>query len=424
MVPILNQWVQEGRLVNKPALQLIIRQLRRYKRYKHALEVSQWMSDKRFFQLSRSDMAVRLDLISRFKGIDQAVIYFNNIPEQMKCLEVYGSLHNCYVGENSVEKAEDLMQKMRDLGFLRYTLPYNNMLSLYCKTGNYDKLKPLLHEMKEKGIIWDKFTYSILLGTYSASCSTEDIDVIVQKMESEPEYRLDWDCYTSAADAYKNVGCVDKASMMLKKAEGLIQTSKRKSLGYEFLITHYSAMGNKAEVLRLWEVYKKKGKIYNSGYRSMITSLLKLDDIIGAENIFEEWEDSQLSYDFRIPNFLISYYCKKGLMGKAEALVERAKQRDKKPIPYTWYYLATGYIGCGQPQKAVEAMKRGISECRPGWRLPSNDILIACLEYMKGNNDVEEAKEFIRSLVAKDIVSADIEKELLNYFETDKEDIS
>lgn len=40
MVPILNQWVQEGRDVNKPALQLIIKQLRRYKRYKHALEVS------------------------------------------------------------------------------------------------------------------------------------------------------------------------------------------------------------------------------------------------------------------------------------------------------------------------------------------------------------------------------------------------
>lgn len=39
MVPILNQWVQEGRDVNKPALQLIIKQLRRYKRYKHALEV-------------------------------------------------------------------------------------------------------------------------------------------------------------------------------------------------------------------------------------------------------------------------------------------------------------------------------------------------------------------------------------------------
>ncbi|KAL8095051.1 pentatricopeptide repeat-containing protein At2g20710, mitochondrial-like [Apium graveolens] len=386
--------------------------------------VSQWMSDKRYFQLSRGDVAVRLDLISRFKGIDQAVIYFNDIPKQMKCAQVYGSLLNCYVEEKSMEKAEDLMQKMRDLGFLRYTLSYNNMLSLYCKTGNYDKLKPLLHEMKEKGIVWDKFTYSILLASYSASCSIEDIDVIFQKMESEPEYRLDWDSYTSAADAYKNVGCVDKASMMLKKAEGLIQTSKRKSLGYEFLITHYSAMGNKAEVLRLWEVYKKHGKIYNTGYKSMITSLLKLDDKIGAENVFEEWEDSQLSYDFRIPNSLISYYCKKGLMGKAEALVERAEQRNKKPIPCTWYFLATGYIGCDQPQKAVEAMKRGIAECRQGWQLPSKDILVACLEYMKGNNDVKEAKEFVRSLVAKDIVSADIEKELLNYFETDKEDIS
>lgn len=99
-------------------------------------------------------------------------------------------------------------------------------------------------------------------------------------------------------------------------------------------------------------------------------------------------------------------------MGKAEALVERAKQMDKKASPHTWYYIATGYVVCGQPQKAVEALKRAISECQQGWLLPSKDTLFVCLEYMKGNNDVEEAKEFIRSLADKDIVSADIQKEL------------
>lgn len=241
--------------------------------------------------------------------------------------------------------------------------------------------------MEEKGIDWDRFTYCIVLATYSASCSAEDIDVIVQKMESKLEY-LDWDAYTSTADAYVRVGCVDKATMMLKKSEGLIQASKRKSLGYESLIRHYiiyAAMGNKAEVLRLWEVYQNNGKIYNSRYRSMIVSLLKLDDMTGAENVFEEWEQSQLTYFSLISNLLVSCYCRKGLVGKAEALVERAIQADKKPSYHTWYYLATGYVVCGQPQKAVEAVKRAISECQPGWQLPSKDILISCLEYMKAN---------------------------------------
>ncbi|KAL1813380.1 hypothetical protein ACET3Z_023445 [Daucus carota] len=230
--------------------------------------------------------------------------------------------------------------------------------------------------MEEKGIDWDRFTYCIVLATYSASCSAEDIDVIVQKMESKLEY-LDWDAYTSTADAYVRVGCVDKATMMLKKSEGLIQASKRKSLGYESLIRHYiiyAAMGNKAEVLRLWEVYQNNGKIYNSRYRSMIVSLLKLDDMTGAENVFEEWEQSQLTYFSLISNLLVSCYCRKGLVGKAEALVERAIQADKKPSYHT------------------------------------------C--------DLEEAKEFKRSLAAKDIISTDIEKEFLNYLENDNEEFN
>lgn len=39
IVPILNHWIKEGRSVNKVQLQRIIRELRRYKRYKHSLEV-------------------------------------------------------------------------------------------------------------------------------------------------------------------------------------------------------------------------------------------------------------------------------------------------------------------------------------------------------------------------------------------------
>lgn len=39
IVPILDQWIQEGRSVNKVRLQRIIRELRKYRRFKHSLEV-------------------------------------------------------------------------------------------------------------------------------------------------------------------------------------------------------------------------------------------------------------------------------------------------------------------------------------------------------------------------------------------------
>lgn len=39
MVPVLEQWVKEGNQVLRSELQWIIKRLRSYKRYKHALEV-------------------------------------------------------------------------------------------------------------------------------------------------------------------------------------------------------------------------------------------------------------------------------------------------------------------------------------------------------------------------------------------------
>ncbi|KAL1829436.1 hypothetical protein ACET3Z_007848 [Daucus carota] len=421
IVPILNHWIQEGRTVNKVQLQRIIRELRRYKRYKHALEVSEWMSDSMYLRLSLGDMAIRMDLIYKVHGIDQAVNYFNNIPEQKKDVEVYGALLYCYAEERSLEKAEDLMQEIRALGLLMETVSYNVMLNLYCKTGNFEKSKSLIHEMEEKGIKMDKVTYSILLTACSSSCDTKEIDLIIQKIESDPELVLDWNIYITAAHTYIKLGCVDKASEMLEKSEGFILKCNKKNTGFDFLLTQYTNLGNKAEVWRVWELYKNIEKINNSGYIRMLPSLLKFDDVKGAEDVFREWESSQLTYDFRIPNFLIGYYCRKGLMEKAEVLLDRAKNNGK-PQPQTWYYFATGYVGCGQLPKAVEAMKRAISECRRGWKLPSTDILIACLEYIKNNCDVEEVKGFIRSLVAKEIISTDTEKELLNYSGISKED--
>ncbi|KAJ0087739.1 hypothetical protein Patl1_32861 [Pistacia atlantica] len=40
IVPLLDQWVEEGRPVDKEQLQVFIKELRSYRRFRHALEVS------------------------------------------------------------------------------------------------------------------------------------------------------------------------------------------------------------------------------------------------------------------------------------------------------------------------------------------------------------------------------------------------
>ncbi|XP_015899701.3 pentatricopeptide repeat-containing protein At2g20710, mitochondrial [Ziziphus jujuba] len=413
IVPVLDKWVQDGQYVSKAGLLDIIKELRHYGRYGHALEISMWMTDKRYYPLSYGHVAIRLDLISKVHGIEQAENYFNSVPRQLKSLEVYGALLNCYARAELVEKAEAVMQQMRDMGLARSILSYNTLLNLYYKTGGYEKMENLLHEMEEKGIDNDKITYAIQISAYAANSDVDGINKILTKMETNPEV-LDWATYSTAANGFIKAGLVDKALLMLKKSEEMISTANKKPAAFEFILTQYAAIGKKDEVLRLWELFNKQLRVFNRGYMSMITSLLKFDDIESAEKIFEEWESRNLNYDIRIPNFLIRAYCRKGLFEKAESLLTRVIEKGGKPDEKTWRYLASGYFKHNQMWKAVEATKQEISVARSFWR-PSKYYLAVSLDYLKGKGDLEGAEEIIRLVRDKGFVSWDIQEKVLDY---------
>ncbi|KDP21918.1 hypothetical protein JCGZ_03056 [Jatropha curcas] len=412
IVPILDQWIEEGRSVNRFQLIGAIKELRYYKRYSHALEILTWMTDKRYFALCSPDIALRLDLMSKVHGIEEAEKYFNNVPQKLKVVEVYGGLLHCYAHATHVEKAEALMQKMRDLGFDRTLFTYNDMLNLYYRTGNFEKLDALVHEMEENGIVYDKITISLQLSAYAAVSNIEGMEKVIKKMESDRKIVLDWITYSAAATGYAKAGLADKALEMLKKSERLI-TSKR-SRAYEGLITQYATLGKKDEVLRIWELYRKKEKVYNKGYTRIITSLLKFDDIESAEKIFEEWESQNLFYDIQIPNCLIGAYSRKGLLERAENLIDRAVSKGGKTNALTWCHLATGYLLKDQTAQAVETMKKAKVVLQPD-RMPSKERLASCLENLKGEENFEKVEEFIKLLMDNGIISLDMKERLLNH---------
>ncbi|WCJ34119.1 Tetratricopeptide repeat (TPR)-like superfamily protein [Euphorbia peplus] len=411
ILPILEQWSGAGRPVDKDNLIEIVRELRWQRRYSHAAEVSIWMTVKGYSELTSSAVAVRLDLIAKSEGIEQAEKYFNNVAQQLKGFHVYGALLNCYARAECVEKSEAVSRKMRDLGFAKRTLQYNVMLSLYYKTQNMGKFNALLQEMEENGVVHNRCTVSILLSAYAAVMDVEGIDKAVALMESDPKVATNWKGYNNAATGYRRAGLFDKALEMLKKAEACF-ISKRFDT-YNYLLTQYASIGRKDEVLRVWSLYKKKYKVYNKGYERILRSLVKLEELEIAENILDEWESQDLEYDMRIPNVMIGSYCQKGLFEKAEVLIDRAISRGAQPDGFTWYYFATGYFQNDQPEKAVEMMKKAIA-CYVPLHRPSNKYLAACLEHMKGVGDVEDAEGFIKLLSAKRIICLDIQEKLLN----------
>ncbi|KAK2647374.1 hypothetical protein Ddye_014863 [Dipteronia dyeriana] len=414
IVPVLDQWVQDGGAIDKKTLQVMIKELRFYKRFAHALQMSIWMTDKRYFRISAADAAIRLDLISKVQGIKHAENFFNSISKILRTLPIYTALLKCYACVRYVEKAEATMDKIRELRLAKWPMAYNILLDLYCRTGNDEKAVSLMHEMEENGIGWDRFTYSIRLTTYAAVSDVEGVDKTVTRMESDTSVVLDWTCYTAAASAYAKLSLLDKAVTMMKKSEGIV-SGQRSNTAYECLITQYATYGKKDDVLRIWQLYKEKRKVFNKGYICVIPSVLKFDDLECAERIFEEWESKNSHYDARIPNFLIGAYCRRGLIEKAETFMDRIISKGGKLDEFSWYFLATGYLQNNQPQKAVEKMKEAVMVCHKRWK-PRKEVVAACLEYFKHEGDVVEAGNFINLLKNKNIISVDVQDRLLNNF--------
>ncbi|KAA8524404.1 hypothetical protein F0562_010805 [Nyssa sinensis] len=428
IVQILDQWVREGRCIKRGELRKIIAQLRNYERYKDALEcnwsvrsggeldkpqpkISEWMSDKPYLDLLPGDVAVQLDLISKVRGLEQAEKYFHNIPNTSRVFRVYGTLLNCYAHAKSLDKAEAIMQKMRDLGFAR-SFSYNAMLKLYSQMGKDEKLDFLMAEMEEKGISCDKFTFNIRLNAYAAASDIEGMEKLLSKMEVYPSFTIDWIAYVIAANGYLKVGLVEKALAMLKKSEQLI-TIKTRRRAYEILLSMYATAGKKDEVYRILNLYKKIGRVYNTNYLCMVSALFKLDDHDGAEKILVEWEAEKKYFDFRVPYLLGSAYCRKDLFVEAESIVRRLIESRKEPNASTWDRLAFGYHKSNQMAKAVETMKKAILASQPGWK-PNGVILASCLEYLNGKEDVEAAEELISLLGERGHFSTEMHNKLVD----------
>lgn len=348
------------------------------------------MSDRRYFTLSAGDLANRLELIYKLRGLEHAENYFNNFPIQNKVLQTYGALLKCYSEEKSVNKAEALFETMKELKLLT-PFPYNILMSLYSCTGQHEKVEIVFNEMKEKGIVPDAFTDGILLNAYATALNIPKMEEVLRMIKQK--HAVDFHKYAVVARAYLKAGAKDKALDKLRMAEKLIP--KRNSrYAWGFLVTLYAEIDNKDEMYRIWNAHKSLiGTPSNSMYICMMSGLLKLDDVDGAEALFREWKSNFTSFDIRIPRLLISAYCKKGILSKAEYYVSEAVQSGEMLSSTTWGELADAYFEVNQIPKAVEMMK-GVEAGKTWWK-PSPENVNASLKYFEEQKDVEAAEEFV-----------------------------
>ncbi|OMO67347.1 hypothetical protein COLO4_30181 [Corchorus olitorius] len=377
LVPVLEGWLQEGKSLTPTILEDLTRTLRGQNHFEQALQVSDWMTQKRNLQLSFTDIYFRMDSISKVNGLEEAEKYFESLPDSMKDKQVYTALLKCYSQFRCLEKAEATLQRMRELGFATEALSYNIMLKLYAKLGKHEMLDHLLQEMQEKGIDSDSFTVHTRFNAYVDASDMEGMQKFMMKMEANPCVSVDWYTYIGAARVYAKAKLHEQAAQMLKRAEELI-TDEKKRKSYEIFLTLYTDIGSKEDIFCNWELYKDMG---NQFYVMTISSLVKLDDLDGAGKIAEEWESRYASVG--VPRLMISAYCKRGLLETAETYANRLTQNGKVVDAFTWSRLAIAFKKVDQMEKAVEYMNKTVLAIQQAKSKRNHKSILGCLHYLR-----------------------------------------
>jgi len=364
----------------------------------HVLQVYDWINNRpERFRISASDVAIQLDLIARVHGVSSAEGFFLNLTNDLKDKRTYGALLNAYVHSRSREKAESLLEVMRSKMYLIHPLPFNLMMTLYMNLKDYDKVDMLVSEMKKKIIRLDIYTYNIWLSSCGSQGSVEKMEQVFEQMSKDPTIIPNWSTYSTMAAMYIKMELFEKAQECLKKAEGRILG--RDKIPFHYLLSLYGSVGNKDEVYRVWNNYKSMfPSIPNLGYHAVISSLVRMDDIEGAEKLYEEWVSVRSSDDSRIGNLLIIWYLKKGKSDKVFSFFEHMTRGGGCPNSTTWELLSEGHIAEKRVSEALSCLEKAFMTSNSNSWKPKPIKLAAFLKLCQDEDDMESAKVLIELL--------------------------
>ncbi|KAF8112947.1 hypothetical protein N665_0058s0046 [Sinapis alba] len=397
----LNQFIMEGTPIRKDDLFRCAKDLRKFRRHQHALEIFEWM-EMRKMTLSVADHAIRLDLIAKTKGLEAAESYFNSLdPSTKNHQSTYGALMNCYCVELKEEKAKAHFEKMDELNFVNNSLPFNNMMSMYMRLGQPEKVPLLVDAMKQRGISPCGITYSIWMQSCGSLNDLEGLEKVIDEMGKDSEAKTTWNTFSSLAGIYTKAGLHEKAESALRSMEEKMNPNNRDA--HHFLISLYAGISKASEVERVWESLKKaRPEVNNMSYLVMLQALSKLGDVDGVKKIFTEWESNCYAYDMRLANIAINTYLKRNMYQEAEVILEGALNKCKGPFSKSRQLLMIHLLEkegkADLAMKHLEAAASDLEEKKDDeWSWSSELVSLFFLHFQKAK-DVDGAEELCRIL--------------------------
>lgn len=393
----MNKWTREGRTTRAPELMKYVKDLRKYRRYKHALELMDWMVKVKGMNMSVANHSIRIDLMSKVKGIEAAEDYFSKLQEPAKKGPTYGALFNCYCFEKMPDKALALHDKMKELDLGSSSLLYNNLMSLYMKLEQPEKVPNIFQEMKANKLKPDTVTYCIVMRSYGSMNDVDSVEKVLHEMEGNKELVIHWNAYSTLASIYITAGDIKKAESALKKLEGL--TDNRDREPFHYLISLYASIGNLEDVNRMWKSLKTTfDKCINMSYIIMLQALNKLDNLEELRRVYDEWEAVYVAYDVRPTNVVISGYLRNGMIDEANSLYAKTKEKEGELDLRTCDLFMGYYLKKKEMSSALKWLKVGSGIDKGAeWKFDSEGVSLF-LQDFENAKDVNGLEKFCKIL--------------------------
>ncbi|KAL6849984.1 hypothetical protein ACP4OV_020611 [Aristida adscensionis] len=342
----LKKWVKEGNTLDRGDLYYAILNLRRRKWFNKALQVMEWLEESKELDLGERDYASRVDLIAKVHGLHRAEQYIQKIPSSHRGEIVYRTLLANCVAEANVRKAEEVFNRMKDLGFPTTVFAFNQLLLLY-KRVDKKKIADVLTMMEKENVKPSLFTYKLLVDTKGAARDIEGMEKVIESMQAdgiEPDLMFK----ATIARHYIYAGEREKAEGILESMEGDDINANRAACTY--VLPLYAFLGKQDDVERIWKVCENNPR--TAECHAAIDAFGKLGNVEMAEKVFEDMLVKWKTLGSRYYNALLRVYANQNLLDKGKELAKRMEENGAKVGAQTLDALVKLYIDAGEVGKA------------------------------------------------------------------------
>lgn len=318
---VIEKWVGEGNRVSISDLRQISKDLRKSQRFKHALEISEWMVSHEEYKLSDTDYAIRIDLMTKVFGIDAAERYFEDLPLTAKTSETYTALLHSYAAAKLTEKAEELYERIKGSNLSFSALLYNEIMTLYMSVGQVEKVSSIVEELKRQKVEPDIFTYNLWISSCAAALNIDQVQRILNEMRCDSGCNDDWQRYINLVNIYVTASRLTSANSIspIEIEKGITQ---REWITYDFLVMLYAGLGNKDKIDQIWKSLRMtKQKMTSRNYICILSSYLILGHMKEVGEVFNQWKQlTTTEFDISACNSVLSAFEDAGLTEKANDL--------------------------------------------------------------------------------------------------------